>query len=855
MGHDLRRSKEQTDLQGLSETEATRRLKEEGPNALPRGEGRSLLGIIRDVFREPMFSLLVTAGFIYIVIGDLGEALMLLGFAFVNVIIAVYQESKTERVLEELRDLTSPRALVIREGGQRRIPGSEVVRGDLVVLQEGDRVPADAAVVSCSDLAADESLLTGEAVPVRKVVWDGVAIGAHPGGDDLPFVYSGSVIVRGRGIGEVCATGSTTEIGRIGRALSSIEREPTLLHRQTRQAVRIVATIGLSLSLLVFVLYGTLRGGWIAALLAAITLAMATLPQEFPLVLTVFLVMGAWRISKRHVLTRRSAAIEALGAASVLCTDKTGTLTMNRMSVAELRVGDLVHAVDYEKHLELPEEFHALLEFAILASARDPVDPMERAFFDLGDHYLAATEHIHHDWEVVHEYGLSPELLAMSEVWKAVGRREYVVASKGAPEAIADLCHYDANKLDELRHAVTPMADRGLRVLAIAKASFLGEAWPPIQHDFTFELLGLVGLLDPLRSGVREAIQECRGAGVKVVMITGDHPVTARAIGGSAGLNSDGEVVDGEEVAGASDAELRERVRSASIFARIMPEHKLRLVNAFKANGEIVAMTGDGVNDAPALKSAHIGIAMGGRGTDVAREAASLVLLDDDFGSIVAAIRLGRRIYDNLRKAMAYVLAIHVPIAGLSVLPLVLGWPLFFSPVHIVFLELVIDPVCSIVFEAEREEEGVMLRPPRDARAPLFSRWLFGWSLLQGATVLLVVATMLTVALHRKMPPEEARALGFATLVTANFALIFINRAQHGTMLAGLRRPNRMLWGMMVITLIVLAVVVYLPGLRTMFGFGPLHADDFAVCLSAGIGTFITLALLRQGVRTLSFRS
>ncbi|HME70495.1 MAG TPA: cation-translocating P-type ATPase [Myxococcota bacterium] len=839
-------AKEEIASRGLTETEAARRLEEYGPNALPRGDRRSLLRIVRDVFREPMFTLLIAAGFVYLFIGDLGEALMLLGFAFVNVMIAAYQESKTEHVLEALRDLTSPRALVIRDGTRRRIPGSDVVRGDSIVLQEGDRVPADAVLISCGDLEVDESLLTGESAAVRKVTWDGILAAARPGGDDLPFVYSGSMVVRGHGIGEVRATGAETEIGRIGRALGSIKSEPTLLHRQTRHMVRIVATVGLSLSLLVFVLYGTLRGGWLAGLLAGITLAMATLPQEFPLVLTVFLVMGAWRISQRRVLTRRSAAIEALGAATVLCTDKTGTLTLNRMSVAELHEGREIHAVNYENNPELPEQFHTLVEFAILASAKDPFDPMEKAFLELGEHYLAQTEHIHRDWEVVHEYGLSPDLLAMSQVWKAVGRPEHVVAAKGAPEAIADLCHYDAAQLDELRGAVAQMAKHGLRVLAVAKASFRGEEWPPIQHDFTFELLGLVGLLDPLRPGVCEAIHECHTAGMKVVMITGDHPVTALAIARNAGITTDSAVVDGEEVARASDEELRERVRNAAVFARIMPEHKLRLVNAFKANGEIVAMTGDGVNDAPALKSAHIGIAMGGRGTDVAREAASIVLLDDDFGSIVSAVRLGRRIYDNLRKAMAYILAIHVPIAGLSVLPLVLGWPLLFSPVHIVFLELVIDPVCSIVFEAEQEEEGVMRRPPRDSQAPLFSPWLLGWSLLQGATVLLVVGTMLMVALHRKMPPEEARALSFVTLVTANFALIFINRSGVGTLFAGLWRPNPILWAVIVAALSVLAVVVYLPGLRTMFAFGPLHADDLTVCLSAGIGTFLALALLKR---------
>jgi P-type Ca2+ transporter type 2C len=834
---------------GLSDSEAAVRLRQDGPNELPRGEQRSLLRIILDVFREPMFQLLIAAGFIYLAIGNLGEALMLLGFAIFNVAIAVYQESKTERVLEALRDLTSPRALVIREGAHKRIPGREVVRGDAIVFVQGDRVPADAMVLSCSDLETDESLLTGESVPVRKVAWDRAALEARPGGDDLPFVYSSSMIVKGHGIGEVRAIGANTEIGRIGRTLRAVESEPTLLHRQTRRMVRIVAAIGLSLSTLVFVLYGALRGGWVDGLLAGITLAMATLPQEFPLVLTVFLVMGAWRISQRRVLTRRSAAVEALGATTVLCTDKTGTLTMNRMSVAELQAGNEIHRIDYERNRELPEAFHALLEFAILASERDPLDPMEKAFVILGEHYLAHTEHFHRDWALVREYGLTPDLLAMSHVWKAVEREEHVVAAKGAPEAIADLCHFDEARLVELRSAVAQMAERGLRVLAVAKASFQDQPWPPIQHDFPFEFLGLVGLIDPIRPGVSEAIHECRTAGIKVVMLTGDHPATARAIAAKAGLTTDREVVDGEGVAGATDDDLREMVRGATVFARIMPEQKLRLVEAFKANGEIVAMTGDGVNDAPALKSAHIGIAMGGRGTDVAREAASLVLLDDDFGSIVAAIRLGRRIYDNLRSAMAYILAIHIPIAGLSVLPLALGWPLLFSPVHIVFLELVIDPVSSIAFEAEAEDKSIMQRPPRDPKAPLFSAWLLGWSLLQGAAVLLVVMVVFAVALRWGLPSEEARALSFVTLVMANFALIFTNRSQTERSLNLLLRPNRTLWVILVGTVGLLALVVYLPGLRSMFSFGPLHRDDLAACLLAGVGTFLAMAIVKRVAR------
>src|SRR5271157_1931503 len=518
-------------------------------------------------------------------------------------------------------------------------------------------------------------------------------------------------------------------------------------------------------------MYDLTRHDWLNGLLAGITLAMAMLPEEFPVVLTIFLALGAWRLSKRQVLTRRVAAIETLGAATVLCVDKTGTLTENQMSIRKLNVADSTYDLNANPQAKLPEEFHWIVEYGILASQRDPFDPMEKAFHQLGKLQLSDTDHLHADWTQMREFPLSPSLLALSHVWKSPSGDEFVVAAKGAPEAIADLCHMDDERIRRMTQNVSTMAQEGLRVLGIARGLTRPKDLPVNQHDFTFEFLGLVGLADPVRLTVPAAVRECITAGIRVVMITGDHPTTAQSIARQVGLSPSDQVITGTELEAMDDEQLQKRIGEVSIFARMVPEQKLRLVNALKADGEIVAMTGDGVNDAPALKSAHIGIAMGGRGTDVAREAASLVLLDDDFSSIVQAVRMGRRVYDNLRKAMAYILAIHVPIAGLSVLPLVLGWPLLFSPVHIVFLELVIDPVCSIVFEAEQEEEGVMRRPPRDSQAPLFSPWLLGWSLLQGATVLLVVGTMLMVALHRKMPPEEARALSFVTLVTANFAL------------------------------------------------------------------------------------
>jgi len=836
-------------IHGLSEADAQRRLQAEGTNELPRSARRTSLRIILEVLREPMLALLLASGVVYLALGDLTEALILLAFATLSVVITVVQESRTERVLEALRDLTSPRALVIRDGQRQRIAGREVVRGDFVVLAEGDRVPADAMLVQSHDLQTDESLLTGESVPVRKIARGAGARldDRRPGGDDLPTVFSGSLVVRGTGIAEVIATGVRSEIGRIGQTLHRLEIEPPRLRAEIRRLVQKFALVGGAVSALAVLLYATLRGGWLEAVLAGIALGMSMLPEEFPVVLTVFMAMGAWRISRARVLTRRAAAIETLGAATVLCTDKTGTLTQNRMSITELRLSDgKAFRPDDAPGTDLPEEFHALLEYGLLGSAADPFDPMEKAFHQLGEEQLAHTEHLHGGkWKLVRAYGLRPGLLAMSHVWQAEENGgENIIAAKGSPEAIADLCHLGAADLAALMGAADAMATNGMRVLGVARAVFEGPAWPDTQHDFTFSLVGLVGLADPLRPGVPDAVRECRTAGIAVKMITGDYPATAKAIARQAGLDVEN-IVSGEELALLSADALAQRVRAATVFARIMPEQKLRIVEALKATGEIVAMTGDGVNDAPSLKAAHIGIAMGGRGTDVAREAASLVLLDDDFGSIVTSVRLGRRIYDNIRKAMGFIFAVHVPIAGLALLPLLLGLPILLGPVHIAFLEMVIDPVCSLVFEAEVEEDDIMRRPPRDPAETLFSGALIGWSLLQGVLAFLLVAAVFIMALWRGMPESEVRALAFFSLVLAIVGLIFANRSFSASLVTALRRPNWALaWVLLAVTA-TLSLTLLWPFARGLFRFGPLHWDDLTVTLGAGVVLLVLLELLK----------
>jgi len=819
---------------GLTDLEARERLQTEGFNELPSDRHLGLLGSLSEVLREPMFLLLVACGIIYVFLGDLEEALILLGFVFLVAGITLYQERKTERAIAALRDLTSPRALVIRDGVRRRIAGREVVRGDALVLSEGDRVAADGALVSCVNLSTDESLLTGESVPVRKTVWDGVTPMGRPGGDGQPFVFAGTLVTHGQGIAVVQRTAASTEMGAIGKALRTVAPERSALQRETGRLVRWLAGIGIGMCTLVVVAYGLTRADWLNGFLAGLTLAMAIMPNEFPAVLAVFLALGAWRIAQQRVLTRRVPALETLGAATVLCVDKTGTLTLNQMSVQKLCVSDGVYDVPADPSTPLPEAFHELVEFGVLASQRDPFDPMEKAFHLLGAR-LADTEHLHPSWLLVRQYPLSDQLLALSHVWRSPDGHEYVIAAKGAPEAIADLCHLTAAEQTKLYARVEAMAAEGLRVLGVARARFQPESLPGEQHDFEFECIGLAGLADPVRPTVPDAVQECYAAGIRVVMITGDHPHTAQSVARQIGLRAPDEVLTGVELEQLSDAELRRRVHTANVFARVAPEQKLRLVQALQATGEVVAMTGDGVNDAPALKAADIGIAMGARGTDVAREASALVILDDDFSSIVHAVRFGRRVFDNLKNAMAYILAIHVPIAGMSLVPVLFRLPLVLLPVHIAFLHLIIEPACSVVFEAEPEDRSIMHRPPRPPREPLFGGRLVALSLLQGASVLLIVLAVFLVSMHWGQTEGEVRALTFTTLIAANLALIFSNRSWHHTIVETLRSPNRALWWVAGGAIVLLAGVLYIPALRALFRLAALHGMDITMCLLAGL--------------------
>ncbi|MEP7316887.1 MAG: cation-translocating P-type ATPase, partial [Sphingomicrobium sp.] len=835
---------------GLTSEAATARLEVDGPNELPRAGRRPVLRIAFEVLREPMLALLLAGGIAYLLLGDLTEALVLLSFATFSVAVTVIQETRTEHVLEAMRDLSAPRALVIRDGARVRISGREVVRDDLIILRQGDRIAGDAVLLDAADLQTDESLLTGESLPVGKAVAarDAADTPHRPGGEGQSYVYSGSLVARGSGIARVLATGPRSEIGRIGQSLTTLETEAPRLRRETTRIVTWCAIGGSAVALLVVLLFGLLRGGWLEAVLAGIAIGMSMLPEEFPVVLTVFLAMGAWRIGKVGVLTRRAAAIETLGSATVLCTDKTGTLTENRMSVAELWLPSgetgLVGGAS-----AVSKGFQGLIESAASASAVEPSDPMEIALHEARS---AIAPRPQSGGTLAHSYALRPDLLAMSNIWD--DGESLTISAKGAPEAIAGLCHLPPKEIAALTAAVDAMATRGIRVLAVATAVPRDRNWADTQRDYNYSLAGLIGLADPLRASVRDAVAECRSAGIRVVMITGDYAATARSIAMQAGI-ADGDVLTGADLALLDDAALAERLKIVTVFARIMPEQKLRIVQAFKADGEIVAMTGDGVNDAPSLKAAHIGIAMGKRGTDVAREASAMVLLEDDFGSIVQSVRLGRRIYDNIRKAMAFIFAVHVPIAGLALLPLVFGLPILFGPIHIALLEMVIDPVCALVFEAEREEEDIMQRRPRDPAESLFSLSMIVWSVFQGGLAFAMLAIVFLVESWSAMPEMELRALTFFALIAEIVALILANRSFSPSLGDALLRHNTALLYVTAAIAGVTALILFLPSAQTLLKFGSTSWNDMALAVGLGVGLLLLLEGCKPMVGRLTRRA
>ncbi|MCL4378315.1 MAG: cation-translocating P-type ATPase [Actinobacteria bacterium] len=832
-------------LKGISEKQAIQKIKENGYNELPSQKKRNIPLILFSVLKEPMLLLILGIGIVYFILGQPHNALVLMSFILVIIYIVFYQEWKTEKALVSLRTLASPRAIVVRDGRQKRVPGIEVVCNDIIILKTGDRIPADAIVLSCINILADESLLTGESIPVRKSEWDGEKIFSKPGGDDLPFVYSGSLIVQGTGIAKVYATGSNTEIGKIGKSLQNITHEKTPLQKEVSKIVYNISLGSLILSAFIILIYGFIKDNWLGGILSGLTLSMSILPEEIPVILVIFLTLGAWRLSKNQVLTRDIYAFETLGDITTLAVDKTGTLTLNTTKLITLFANDTFYNIDKNNIDLLSEDAHKLIEYSILASQKDPFDPIEKEIKQIGEDYLKGTEHIHLNWKFIKEYPLSKNLLAISNVWESPDRKNYIISTKGSPESIADLCHFNDKQRNNLKVSIGNMTKNGLRILGVAQASFRKTGLPEGQHDFDFNFIGLIGFSDPIRPTVIASIKKAYDAGIRIIMLTGDYPQTAIYVANEIGLKNPSQYITGEELEKMDAERLKDKIKTVNLFARITSEQKLKIVTALKKNGEVVAMTGDGVNDAPALKSANIGIAMGERGTDVARESAVLVVLNDDFSSIIDGINSGRKVFGNIKKAIDYAIAIHIPIAGMVLFPIIFNLPIMLFPVHIAFLELIIDPVCGVVFESAPEEKDIMKKPPRNLKEPLLNRQTLTISLLQGISVLTVVLGVFLFALAMKKSYTEIRALTFSTLVFANILLILVNFSWSQNIFKIIKTKNKSIWFVSFISLAALIFTIYMPEIQKFFYFSALPLHDWVVVIVGGIFSLLWFEILK----------
>jgi len=821
-------------LTGLSSTDVKLLQSQHGFNELIASDKKTLLKLLLRILAEPTFTLLLLAGTIYLTIGKIDDALILIGFICITVGITLFQERKSEKAIDTLKALSSPRAIVIRDGVTQRIAGRDVVVGDILILKEGDRIPADAQLIETHDLLVDESLLTGESEPATKA--------------GTNTIYSGCMVIRGGGLARVTAIGMQTELGKIGGSLGHIKFTNGPLQKDIGVLIKQFTIFGVALSLIVLAIYGLAHDNWLQGTLIAISLTMALLPEEFTVILTVFMALGVWRISRQKVLTRHAPIIETLGSITALCVDKTGTLTLNKMALQALATPENIMLISVHEE-SLNSLLKELLSYCILASEVKPFDPMEQAFHQKG-YLLPEYQNQYREFELVHEYGLSPELPAMTHLWQSPNSEECLIAMKGAPEAVLKHCTLTKIELKKIEKQIQDLASQGLRLLGVAKSCYTkrSHSWPKSIGSFEFTWLGLAGFKDPIRKEVPASIQRCQRAGIRVIMITGDHAITAKAIAKQAGIDCS-LVLSGTDINQLNDLELREVVKKTSVYVRINPAEKLRLVMALKDNGEVVAMTGDGVNDAPALKAAHVGIAMGQRGTDVAREAASLVLLNDDFSSIVHTIQQGRQIYENLHKAIIYIVAIHIPMAGAVFIPILFGIEPILDPIHIVFLQMIIDPACAVIFEMEKPEGDIMRKPPRSIHQKLFSLQTISMALLQGAGLTFIVVGLYLLLIHMNYSHAVATTLSFGSLVLGNISLIIVSRSKNDHLIKILQKTNPSQKWILGVGAVAFGFLVTIPFLRERFQFTEPSIEGALVIIASSIVGLIWYELVKLGYR------
>ncbi|MEO0064913.1 MAG: hypothetical protein RI983_239 [Bacteroidota bacterium] len=820
------------ELQGLTDEQVNQARLLHGSNQLQFAKKNSFIETIQSVLKEPMIILLFAAAFIYFVTGNAGDGLFLSVAILLVAAISIFQDSRSKAALEKLQDFTQPFCKVIRNHEIISIHVDELVIGDYLMMEEGSSVSADGIIIRSNDFSVNESILTGESYAVDKT--------ADAGNNE---VYRGSYVVGGLAISVVTAVGNASKLGKIGKSLSDIDAEPTPLEKQINRFVRNMAFIGILVFLIVWFINFQLSNNILDSLLQALTLAMSILPEEIPVAFTTFMALGAWRLMKMGIVVKQMKTVETLGSATVICTDKTGTLTENKMSIAGLynaQTAKLYQALDLQKDMA---ENESLISYAMWSSEPIPFDPMEVSIHAFYKDNTASDRRA--EFEMVHEYPLSGKPPMMTHIFKNQ-QGEQIIAAKGAPEAIVSCCNIDYEKRLTTENAIQAFTEKGYRVLAVAEAIFSGDNYPAQQQDFIFELKGIVAFYDPPKKNITPVLQDFYGAGIQVKIITGDNAATTHSIAQQVGFRNTGSL-SGDELMALDDAAIKTAVAKTSIFTRMFPEAKLRIINALKSNGEIVAMTGDGVNDGPALKAAHIGIAMGKKGTEIAKQAASLVLVEDDLAKMVEAIALGRKIYTNLKKAIQYIISIHIPIVLTVFIPLMLGWiyPNIFTPVHVIFLELIMGPTCSIIYENEPMEKNTLLQAPRPFTSTFFNWKELMTSMIQGLFITAGTLYTYQLAVNQSYDIETTRAMVFSTLIFANIFLTLINRSFYYSIFSTLFYKNNWIYGIILTTLILLAALIYIKPFARFFGFKPLAIADLSYSLWIGAASVLWYEIVK----------
>ncbi|MFN8253679.1 MAG: cation-translocating P-type ATPase [Ferruginibacter sp.] len=803
---------------GLTDEEVIKSRSSNGSNVLANGEERVFWNVMKEVVTEPMFILLIAACAIYFGVAAYREGVIMLVSIFIVAGISFFQDYRSRNAIQALNKLSTAKATVIRNGMAAKIDSDEIVVDDVLKIEEGEIIGADGIILSANDFSANESILTGESFAVHK-------------NNDNYEVYKGTLANSGSAFVRVTAVGKSTKFGKIGQSLQEITVVKTPLQQQISAFVKNMVWIGAVAFLIVvgFNYYHT--GNLVQSFLQGLTLAMSILPEEIPVAFSTFQALGAFRLLKNNIVVKQPQYVETLGSATVICTDKTGTLTQNKMSIAYIYDMATDDSVPVKNGENIPAK---LLEFAMWSSETSPFDPMEKAIHALYTATAATDKRI--QFEQVHEYPVGGKPPMMTHIFRN-SSGETVIAAKGAPEAILLQSNLDAAAAKKVALQSANYGRMGLRVLGVGKAAWHENEWPITQHEFVFEFLGLIAFQDPPKENSRQTIQTFNDAGISVKMITGDYADTALAIASQTGLQHNGHILTGKEVMELDETALQELIRPVNIFARMFPEAKLKVINALKANGEVVAMTGDGVNDAPALKAAHIGVAMGQRGSEVAKNAAALILTDDDLSHMTDAVALGRKIYDNLKKAIQYIVSIHIPIILIVTLPLLLAWKFtdIFSPVHVIFLELIMGPTCSIIFENEPMEAGTMLRPPRKLSSTFLTFRQLLVSIVQG---LAITAGCLGIGYYYMQRGEDndmVRTVIFITLLFCNIFLTLVNRSFRYSIFTTMRYKNPLVWLITGITLLLVAGVLYVPFIKTLFRMDTVLYIDIAYCVLTAI--------------------